>query len=662
MRYRVTKGTAVFQVGDIVDIEKRITKKIWAVRSDNGTKGNILVSSLDPINPQPPPQVVIAQPQVVLQPQVVVVQPPPFVAAVNPAHHWLRYETRSNADRFQKTDQQRRVGLHLVPLGLVEVNAVADIPDDLIAALFPGYTKPQILTYSGLCKNWIANQNPPAAPDVTDQHGSRAVLVINAPGYVVMPFNYADNDRNTRSLGVSRLTDDCWRLRETWPLWKTASRSCVTQVAAVDVDDIVDDAVNAGDRYTWDFAHPTGDRNQPIPDDREGALGGDTCFQIARDQGHAYSIKTGVCYIGKQCQTSKDHLDQESLIGRLRTDYVDRMNTRLRPANQLVLMRELLSVTMARWVGVEVEGHYDGLVVRDLSRLEADKIYVPTLSIPYAGEAIVAEYNHHAHTNETYDTFFCRHYAEELGRTKAKLLLRYGLQCLTPNPQNFLLEFNAQMAPTGRIFLRDIGDANLHKQVVFAINSADSANVDPAQLQDATLRYEYTNPHGYPTLPEDTVEHKTPASGMYPPHTQLHWAQYSLFKPWGVPETREQKKRNAVWGRAHNAAYIGHLNQVLGLNADIDVSACNATDQLLNNAPVVLVIPPGTLQDPNRLRARVTALGSFPLDLYDDALISLTDLEKLERYLELLQVAALHARLIEPATLARIKIYHATLT
>ena len=115
------------------------------------------------------------------------------------------------------------MGLHLLPLGFVEVNAVADIPVELIDAHFPGYTRDEILAYAHLCRNYDYGGDPdnpqpgPNAPDVLNQNGSRANLTLNAPGYVVMPFNVEDNDSQTNSLGKTRIDHDAWKLAGTWP-------------------------------------------------------------------------------------------------------------------------------------------------------------------------------------------------------------------------------------------------------------------------------------------------------------------------------------------------------------------------------------------------------------------------------------------------------------
>ena len=193
--------------------------------------------------------------------------------------------------------------------------------------------------------------------------------------------------------------------------------------------------------------------------------------------------------------------------------------------------------------------------------------------------------------------------------------------------------------------------------MVFALNSAVATNAEPTQLQNPTLRFEYANPYHYHTLPEDTANGKESIIGRYPPNTQFHWARYLLIKRWGVPETRQEKKRNATWGRAHNAAYMAYLNQ--SLNEHFNIDALNTAGELLNNVAGPLqslqVVPQAALH------AVITQRGRFPLDVYDDPNNTDADLEKLERSLEIRQVTWLHAQLASPPILTKIKQYHATL-
>lgn len=94
-----------------------------------------------------------------------------------------------------------------------------------------------------------------------------------------------------------------------------------------------------------------------------------------------------------------------------------------------------------------------GILVRDTSRLNDGNYHSPALSIPYVGREIAAL------NGEDFTAFWAKHYASVLGRAKARLLLRYGLQMLTPNAQNYLIPLNRNLEPIGQIEARDLPDS-----------------------------------------------------------------------------------------------------------------------------------------------------------------------------------------------------------
>jgi hypothetical protein len=109
---------------------------------------------------------------------------------------------------------------------------------------------------------------------------------------------------------------------------------------------------------------------------------------------------------------------------------------------------------VAEAITVIVPGTEYGFVVRDLRPLQDGNFYLPALSIPWVGRQIAALFG------EPFEAFWGRHYAEAIGRAKARLLARYGLQYDTPNPQNVMVQLDRSLRPTGRIVLRDLGDVN----------------------------------------------------------------------------------------------------------------------------------------------------------------------------------------------------------
>lgn len=125
---------------------------------------------------------------------------------------------------------------------------------------------------------------------------------------------------------------------------------------------------------------------------------------------------------------------------------IQRVDATLGADPTLTIVHEALTVL--------VPGSEHGFVVRDLRPLQDGHFYLPALSIPWVGRQIATLHG------EPFDLFWGRHYAEAVGRAKASLLVRYGLQYETPNPQNVLVQLDDSLRPTGAIVLRDLGDVN----------------------------------------------------------------------------------------------------------------------------------------------------------------------------------------------------------
>ena len=95
--------------------------------------------------------------------------------------------------------------------------------------------------------------------------------------------------------------------------------------------------------------------------------------------------------------------------------------------------------------GVLVPRSETAFLVRDLRGFQDGHYYLPALSIPWVGRQIARA------RDERFESFWGRHYAEAVGRAKARFFVRYGLQFETPNPQNVLVQLDARLRPTGTI-------------------------------------------------------------------------------------------------------------------------------------------------------------------------------------------------------------------
>ena len=144
-------------------------------------------------------------------------------------------------------------------------------------------------------------------------------------------------------------------------------------------------------------------------------------------------------------QPEKTRVREEAVDALRWMQLLDRVDPLLPPEPSLLVIREALVIL--------VPGSESAVVVRDLSPFR-NLHYLPGLSIPWVGPELARRHG------ADFAAFWAEHYAVPTGRAKAALFARTGLQQTTPNPQNMLVELDRELRPTGRIALRDIGDAD----------------------------------------------------------------------------------------------------------------------------------------------------------------------------------------------------------
>lgn len=146
------------------------------------------------------------------------------------------------------------------------------------------------------------------------------------------------------------------------------------------------------------------------------------------------------------CQPEKTELREEVREALLFAEHVRAVDARIGRDPDLILLTES--------IGISVPGSQTGLLLRDLNPLFDGHFYLPAFSIPFVGRALASA------AGESFAGFWGAGYAEPVGRAKAKLLARYGLQYQTPNPQNILVQLDSRLRPTGAIVLRDLADTD----------------------------------------------------------------------------------------------------------------------------------------------------------------------------------------------------------
>lgn len=162
--------------------------------------------------------------------------------------------------------------------------------------------------------------------------------------------------------------------------------------------------------------------------------------------GAEFSAKVSTNNTGGNWRDKKQDIGDATEV-RMASDYVKAM-TKVAPFKHSVLMFEPAELA--------IPNIDQAMLVRSLAALpEGGKYYLPGFSALHeeTGREI-AKKNGSNNPAE----FWREHYAKPLGRSLAEFTAYTGLTYSSPHSQNFLIELDANMKPTGKIVLRDYGD------------------------------------------------------------------------------------------------------------------------------------------------------------------------------------------------------------
>lgn len=215
--------------------------------------------------------------------------------------------------------------------------------------------------------------------------------------------------------------------------------------------------------------------------------------------------------------STKDDIDS----GRLRSSFIEQVDRQIGKDDKLIIALELITVADKK-TG-------EGYLIRDVSFMKDGHYYLPALSLPYVGRKI-AEIN-----GQKPDIFWGEHYAALLGSSKAKLLLRYGIQMETPNTQNMLIQLDRNLKPTGRLVFRDVSDTHFVEPVAKALG------FNKAIEKDIEIDYK----------PERDIE--------------PYWENSAWRLDEAGSASYPSKLLADVWGPKHNEAYKKTIEDALGV-------------------------------------------------------------------------------------------------
>lgn len=578
----------------------------------------------------------------------------------NKNYDWLTFESLFNKKRFRRTNKKLEMGLYVIKRSDVTVffrNYLdPDLVEKLSDAFFPDVDPEDHLKKSNAIWDWKNKDSGivsiPVTPLDKPLKVNRKETILHLDTFVVLPYNIYDNDGGSFALG----TKESAKLKQLkpeykWSFWKTASRSCVVRTSRIKPkDDPLWNSYFQNPWVEWEFSEGKKEREAlevfhatlDYPDE-------DSLYSLTDYTSADFSVKTGVIFVGSENQKAakKDFLDDNWIIACLRSDYVAEIDNEMKDkrsleslelSNNIVVLTELLSINETE---KRIEGKYkDGVQIRDLSALEAKNLFVPPLTIPFLDmdfNLLNEEFTCLKNKNVEWLEFWRKNWAARLGRAKALFLLRYGLQHINPNPQNYLIEFKkgtSKPEPTGRIIIRDLQDAALHREVVWALYGpegelppqGEDKKDELKKLKLPVLKYEFEKV-------ESDSQQETGSTNISfgPPGTQFLWQRFSAFSS-GNKVTKEMETFKdywkdllavmAEWGKSHNREYVRCVESQLGINF-MDISWDTMADpngyKTVNNVPEAekkclqfKYPPPPTDAKSDTFLVKSAVVGAFP--------------------------------------------------
>lgn len=223
--------------------------------------------------------------------------------------------------------------------------------------------------------------------------------------------------------------------------------------------------------------------------------------------GVSFSVKVSTNLTGGNWKDKKQTWDDAKQIRKI-SDWIVEVTGNMR-ADTLVIMDEPLAMGI---------GELDqGLIVRSLNNVPAgDVYYFPGFSALHSSEGRrIAELNGASNIAD----FWNEHYNKPLARALAEFSAYTGVFYDSPHSQNFMIELDSEFKPTGKIVLRDFGDAYVLDEFV--------KNTDFKKVAEIWER--------------DNVSHmkfKT-AVGLLHGNAHPDWVNANTYKQWGVDFYKE---------------------------------------------------------------------------------------------------------------------------
>lgn len=174
-----------------------------------------------------------------------------------------------------------------------------------------------------------------------------------------------------------------------------------------------------------------------------------------------FSVKSSTNVTGGLWANKKQPVG-EAVDSRLNAEFLAEMQKVLKFKNIIIMDEPAI---------LEIPAIDQAVVIRDLADINSatsDKIYLPGFSVLH--EKVGAEIALKNGSNDP-SKFWNEHYIKATGKALGEFAARTGMQFDSPHSQNFLVEFDKSMKPTGRIVFRDLADLYISKDFMTALNS-----------------------------------------------------------------------------------------------------------------------------------------------------------------------------------------------
>jgi hypothetical protein len=207
-------------------------------------------------------------------------------------------------------------------------------------------------------------------------------------------------------------------------------------------------------RHSYYNGYPTASRSWILEDPESGAV---------------FSAKVSTNRLARK-EAFKKQTWSDTWETRKALDYIQERN-RITPFETFSIFDEPLAVGMP-----ELD---QGLIVRTLGASQSDDlIYLPAFSALHETEGKKIAL---ANGFKDPEKFWNKYLNEPVAKAMAEFYAKTGAILDSPHSQNFLIELDKNLKPTGKVILKDLGDINLHIPTVKALGGDELLKIWPSE-------------------------------------------------------------------------------------------------------------------------------------------------------------------------------------